>query len=393
MKLGIHKRRLANILLILPFFEPDCISFFESMDYLKIFFSISRVLVTFYMISQYFFGKKDYKIPIKIFAIYELSIIFVNIINGTIYMGFIVSCFNSIGFFILNYYLFFKSPLEYFKSYKKLMGLFLIVNFIFQIIYPNGIVPERLGDNRIWLLGTKNGVTTFAIIFLLAYFSSYLLENGKVGVEEKLILIYMTIIMVYGRSTTLIIGITLFIGIFSCLSYLKISKRSFKVIVLIIIAFIGIIFCTELKNIIVSFIAEITGKDVTFSGRIAIWKQAFDYFKESPFVGKGIGLSFTPWTNGAVVFSAHSVYFELLSKYGIVPSILYIVMLTKGWVGLIRNKNQINNIAISFVTVFILISGFEAYNDYIRTFVIAYSSYILTLGDDRNFLKIMRRGN
>lgn len=393
MQLVISKRRVVMLLLILPFFEPVCISFFESMNYLEIFFSISRVLVTCYVIGQYYFNRKRYKMPIKLFMLYEVGIILVNFINKTIYFGFVVSCFTSLGFFMLNYYLFSESPVDYFKSYVKLMGLFLVINFVCQITYPNGFILDRVGDNRIWFLGTKNGVTTYAMIFLVSYFSYYLLQYGKI--KKKLLLSIMIIIIAYGDSMTMIIGIVVFFILLLCLKCLKVSKRDFKIIVLLFSICVAIIFFSDLRNVIINFVTSVTGKDITFSGRVEIWKQAFQFFISSPWIGQGIGLSFSPWTNGVVVYSAHSVYLELLSKYGIIVGSMYILMIGKGWIGLIKNKNRINNIGISFVTVFILISGFEAYDDYMRTFVIAYTGYILMLCNNKDLFlpnkKIERR--
>lgn len=371
-RLKINKQEVLYFLLLIPFFEPGCIgSFIEYNINTSLYnaigtvFALGRYLVScigFILFIKEFTSRKNststlFNLLIVITLFSTLS----NIINKTS-LNAILSGAYEIGFICICETLASKGYKKFIHVQLALLGVLSFLGATSILIFPHGFNHAKYTFFAIYFLGSKNASINIYIIFILAYLGYQYEKNKKLSIKGLIILTLFLITGFLTESGSTIVCLIILMAYYALriVSFDKFSIRPWipfaGVAFAIVVIYIGTNF-----NFINSIVTTL-GRDLSFSGRTALWDDALSYFRSSPIFGVGIEAKFHNYS-GVIQHSAHSQYLDRLAKYGIIAFILFIVVIIRTEKKLCIAKNR--NIASVFgliYTVYVLKMGFDTYD-------------------------------
>lgn len=263
------------------------------------------------------------------------------------------------------------------KQFKRTLIVFdylcifmLIANLVTLLLFPNGIWTDviRAGYSRagyIFGIGNAFSYYIFPIIFILLI-SSICVEGKKyinffgifIGIitlllgtssTGKLIAILFVMLVLAGRTREFLKWIT--------------WKRLFVIYALIwlfVVVFQNIEFISQP-------IAQLVGKDSTFSERAYIWQQSIYMISKHPIFGSGYVSGGGVIAIGSATYSSHNVILQVLIERGLVGLFLLIIVIMKAMKDIydLQKVNKKYGYYIS-ISVFSILMTFlmEAYSVY-----------------------------
>lgn len=332
MKINIKK---FDYVFSVGFFIMHSSSAFEELIFYK-----NYILLICYL---YFFIRIIYSILHRKKINYDLILIFI-----------IIFCFvstfwsfDSSTTIVQSIYLFAQSIVVIFIAnvfnWKDVFKLLLVSGLIITVcsygvvyLYPEIGISHTVGQYGLWkgVFTHKNNLGNVMVFYvMLNYFIIY--NSNKLA--SKIIMFFIiclqiNLILKSGSTTALVLlmfitVLFIFLVILKCLKnlYLRISIISCSISFLILGIFI------LLNNI--DNIMDFLGKDLTFSGRVSIWKTGIDLIKNRWLLGYGYKGTFTEnsyFYNEFIknitipVNSLHSGYLEILSYIGVIGSIFVV---------------------------------------------------------------------
>lgn len=337
MKIKVNLNVIYIMFVMLAFFEPPSLQFVSWGDTVARALWLIRVLLSIFYIFKVFFSYKIEKIDIFV-VIFLASQILSAQQTDTLYLGYLSGQLTALGLYSFLKYNFLSQPKVVITGIFSVFLIFILYQIFTQLRFPTGFdILHPYGDNREYFLGRKNALTPY-LVFTMGCF--YLLTNKmsrRLSFSEIIFLILGSFVSFLSNSSTAILCFALFVffrfwGLRDVVSnaYLKITLISYAVISFLILS---------AQSSFFTFITGIFGKDITFSGRLSIWQQAIALLKQNPLFGNGLNLTFTPWTNGVVVNTAHNYLLDLLARFGVITGILFIFIL----ISFILGKNRITN--------------------------------------------------
>ncbi len=286
-------------------------------------------------------------IVLVLFSIYEL---FAALYNGTVSFGILFAIyfrFISIVYIIKSYQ---KKDYAFIRSLSWLLNILLIINL--PSIFGSLNLPEY---QKVFLLGGKNSLAIVAVSSMFFNYLNTLIFSSKISKWGYLIMaLDLITLFLSGSSTGMFVGIIMLLFVFLGEHF----NIRFRYYVLVYAVFLCFIFNTKLIENIPFLYNYITGslnKNLTFTGRTAIWDHSLHYISNN-FFGYGRGndiiVSFT-----GTVSECHNAFLELLLASGIPGLVLFIVFLfdcvdTRGK----KMKNKALNICF-FAIFAILVLG------------------------------------
>ncbi|PCJ98636.1 MAG: hypothetical protein COA45_07935 [Zetaproteobacteria bacterium] len=235
----------------------------------------------------------------------------------------------------------------YIKSYPAaqslLIELFLlsaaITATILLIISINEIITPHTNTLTMWRLegfGRAHNSNLAGLLYGVALLCFLFFKPKALAIfHNKLFRIFCILVVTAAFTLTLSRGAFIgFIGAFIlsiCVKLYTTKNIDRKAIALTVVTILSLSFA-----LIVVF-PDITEYMVNrgATGRIEIWMMALEQYKESPWIGRGIGTEFTyniphpylPISVGHV----HSLYFSTLLHLGIIGSVLFLTLLVSVW--------------------------------------------------------------
>lgn len=258
----------------------------------------------------------------------------------------IIRCINKVGV------LFSIVTLSYY-----MLGI-ISTKFVFngngQIKY--GVLLDRNTPRLITLASLDPNIS--CITLSMFFFMFKLGEKNKINKFGKYITL-LCIILTMSRGAYLAVVIAFFIEyIFNKDNKTKkisFFKNSIKILFLIFAVFL--IFKIFSDNMIVRYI--IARFDTAFSdggsGRVVLWKKAFEIFSEKPFFGVGINKLHTYLGNVHV----HNTYLQVLGETGLIGFIIYMIFMSsilEKSINIAKIKRE--NIVFVSLTVCLLVQSF-----------------------------------
>lgn len=222
---------------------------------------------------------------------------------------------------------------------------------------------------KTFFLGFDNGnVTIILPTLLITYMYCYIINKNDRSplVYFSWILTVASLILIGSAAST--VGLVVF-------AILMFSKK-YDIIHLInkrtMLVAIGLVFflviVLRLQSIFSGFVVGVLGKDLSFTGRVALWDKAIRGVSQNYLFGHGVN----PTAQRAYFFgvsSAHNEVLDMLYQDGIVGFLLYLNMFYQ-YMKNRRNRIEANLKSFSskldmMVFSFLLIMQFESYNSYI----------------------------
>lgn len=280
MKLKKFSLSFFVLFLLVPFIAPE---YLLRIHLLSSAFKFWKIFVGFFSFIL-LFKRKQISLVLVLLTFFYCVIIISAVFHGYS----VIDYFNGIALLWLIDYLTINKEMreKFYFSYKCLFTIFVAINVLTMVLYPNGLYYTSVyGFN--WFLGYKNVLIRRILPYILVLFISS--KNRKMYNYEKFGLFCSILSIVLSKSFNGYVGLTIFF-----ISYFVFSKNDglFKKISLskMFIWYCVLDFIMIKYNLILRFSKFITAtleKNGSMLGRINIWAISMNLIKASPVIGYG----------------------------------------------------------------------------------------------------------
>ena len=359
MKIKINKDFIIIIMLLIPIFEPQLFTQFNSTTAIYI---IMNIFELFYLIL-----KTNKHIPkLFIFWIAIRLYLFVICLMNNNFSG--ILNFGYLSLQVANLILLFNFCYKKNKLQVLIEGIatisfvLLLINYISLLLFENGIIPTSYWDNHdndVYFLGIKTKITYYVFPAIAASIS---IKNPFKRKKWFFLNIIISTLNILDKNIST--GILFLLGLI--VIYFFKNKNRLNPKILLLIGF-GIQFCIvyfKVYNLFSFIIVDILHKSINLSSRIYIWNNAIEYIKNSnifnQLFGYGVfkGYAFVPYDSS--IWQPHSQMLELLASGGIVGLLLMIGFLCFT-VSKMQKGNETLNMLVLMTFLIIILSSVELY--------------------------------
>lgn len=381
-------------LIIFSFFKPVCLSFLSNFVIIDKIYDVTRIIFSLFIIVYSFIKLKYVTKTIFLLICFELILVMSTMLSNGNLMAILVQSVSILSMCILLDYFIQKDRTEIFKYFFIVLFLLVIIDFVFDLLYPSGLGLDDVYWTPYYFLASKNGYAKYYIPLIIFSALTYKNENKKLGLLfyiSIIIMIYKTIRL---ESTTTLLGviistILLLINQFKTKIAINISKVLIisSIIITFILCFLGL--NSFFNDILSKFVSE--DKLSNFIAREEIWEQAVKMFLNRPFYGYGY-----PNDGGFINYHGKQMYshngiLEILLYGGILALFMFIFLLIKSFS--IKNKRfeilsspfiiglatffvmMIDETYISSISFYLFIVGFASLNNKQHFLLLMENSY------------------
>jgi len=217
------------------------------------------------------------------------------------------------------------------------LGFLVVVNALFILLslqtHPSGYFQSNDPDAMagVWLLGHKNQLRNWIIPCISL---SHLLDGvrGKDTTVRTLFVTLVGILSAYYSDSATTFAVLLVFSAVLLLSLMSNRGKSTLLDPVVGSVFTAVAFfaCVFLRNVpfLGSVIENALGRDASFTGRTSIWDDAISWISEEPLGTGYFTASHSRLMNNAgwIVNHAHDAYLDTMLKYGLLGSIIFIVL-------------------------------------------------------------------
>lgn len=390
-KKEIHLSFSVIVLLLLPFFEPDCIKYLFPFG--SFVFNLCLVVAAVFVVFLYVLNGDVSRIMFAIIA-FEASLATSTILNSGDILTMTKNVVKIISFCMLIEIGVRQTPKNLIRALIFVLGIECAVNSITILVFPNGMYSyiERITPEIAW--GSTNnfflGYDNMHFLYLFPFLCTALIYAGhrKVRKGIQIIMVMLFCATVYVTwSVASVISITIFIFLFLAYEFHMPTKLlKWRNYLLIIFAgFLGLV-VFRVQNLFEGFIVGVMRKDITLTGRTYVWDKALHYFSQKPLLGGG-RLSRTQNYLIYGLSHQHDMFLRILCESGIVGFICFLVILLSIGKSLKKSSQNRDRFLLSltlfcFLIVF-LTEAFDDLTSMFGLFIMAYHIRSLTEGLDK----------
>lgn len=329
----LNRKSIINALLLIPFFELFTFElligkniFPQFFSLLTTLFSVARIIITGIVVADYIYRKKWPKmITVWGIAGYGFTCILVSMVNGSVYATYIIGSFTYVGLALLCERMISESVSGFNKGCILLFGFYSIVNALMTFVMPNGFFDAVYKMNALYFLGSKNSAYFYYLVFMYFYVFDSLREKKRQP-QFGILVVLMLLLSVYlcdSNNALVCLLVPLLYLIVLSLGHGVYKLANAKMLFGLNVFAAWFIVATT-NNPVIQKIVQLLGRNATYSGRDVQWQQAIEMFIENPLWGNGIFSRFQ-LRDGTWSEHAHSVYLDMLAKYGIVPFVIFVL--------------------------------------------------------------------
>ncbi|CDA16250.1 o-antigen polymerase [Clostridium sp. CAG:571] len=345
-KLNTNKIFLI-ILLLFPFYKPDCLTSFYYINYI---YTLMSIAVFTFLFIIYIKKMKINKFDILIWLFYGILMISTFLNEGSM-LKVISDLSLNIGIVLLANLFLKENKLEFLKALSIYFYALLILNTISIVVFPNGIAQTEYLKTPIYLIGIDN---RFAFTYLpgLCIIAIYdYLINKKFTKFTYIYFLATYITFLYFWSAGALVAETLFIIFYILVYKFKKKKLVNKYFPTVIILFFTLVIF-RLQNLFKYIIVNVLHKDLTLSSRTLIWDKVIEIISEHKILGIGVQKSNTMIALISA-YHSHSYFLNIMLQAGIIGIIIYIIIVFKVFKRLNNNRENFISQIIAF-SLFVL---------------------------------------
>lgn len=222
---------------------------------------------------------------------------------------------------------------SYIDTLKYLLLFMVLIDFVTQIIYPNGMYKTDNYDLN-WFLGYKTQRLSYSFPMLLMFVYSSYKKTGEISKFSYAVslLVFFNSYLSQSIGCTLVVLIFILLNI--ALKYKRINLSKFIAVCLnpkLAIVVYTFVLYTMLFVSQAEWIQSILlklGKSSDFSGRGTIWKVCLQLFKKYPIFGTGHLLNddYRTMAHFNEASNAHNAIITIMLEGGIICLLLYILL-------------------------------------------------------------------
>ncbi len=376
-------REIVYMLLLIPLMKPE---YFDQIPLLDTAFNIMRILSAIVILLIFFRGRKHIDAFMLFMLLYWAEFFLITVAKeGDIYVCFAKSS-SCISLLMLLKIMLDDEPRMCFRVLLPVLEILLYVNLITIIIFPEGMYTtvdssivhtEILTEN--WFLGMDNAQAPFyALGITVSVLKDYRKTGSKSLSLRSLALIFVCVTSVAIRwQATAVVGMALILLALIIPGLLKkasgfLNARTY--LILIGIFFFAIVFF-HVQDHLSFLITDVLHKDITFSGRTAIWERTVNIISKSPWTGWGLQPSSWGWAHIGH-WHAHNIFLQVLMCGGILLLVPFLSTILLSAKKLMKAKSTYAGAFLSAVLLsMLLMNQLEVYGSAIwfAVFLFAYN--------------------
>lgn len=327
-KLAIRKDSLLLIFLVLPFFMSNQIIKILNLNSLL---TVWRLFSFTYIIAAYVHIKKlPSKLTMLLLGLWNILMISSILSENSVYAAFmkILTLFTFI--FIVDYFLH-KSVIGCLNGLLIIFEFLIYLNLLCIILFPKSF--NGGGHEKIWLLDNYAAQLKWFLPGLCTSFAYSRFAKNKARFYRLFIAIILSSVL--SGSATLAATTFLLVLLWN---YVRKGKINIKIKhgIVISLVFLVCVVVLRMQNYFAFIIERLLHRNLSFTGRTAIWNSSLYMFKNRPIIGYGYWVypRMTDWAadlytsiNGEAVAShAHCQYLHFLIQGGIIFLICFVLL-------------------------------------------------------------------
>lgn len=282
-KLCFPVSRIITFLFIISFFRP---TIFEKYNITNNFFNALLVLSLFLCFMDIFRRHMRVYSIFLVFSMLFYSVMLVSTyINNASLSRTLMYVLIGLGAVIVAVYIIKLEFINSAKLMRRLLWLYLIINIITVIIFPNGITQTGNSNAAVYFLGQP---TRYAYFYLPALLFCCLEDEYKYGhLSRNTLVLYIICLITLIQAWTVGSSLTMiFLGVWFFFHDIKLFNNAVY-FVCQIGAHIGLVYYS-IQDVFSTFITVYLHKDMTLSSRTQIWQHALNEIGQSPLWGVGV---------------------------------------------------------------------------------------------------------
>lgn len=355
------KKKSFLFFLIFPYFNPLALKYIPKLNILYNVIQGWKLIAIICILIAYLLRGRISSV-IGMIIILEVISILSSLFNGVYELKVFSNAVIAISMAMLTEIAIKINFKKFCDVYFQIIATLLIINFIFCIIYPNGLTMATLyttWGNPIYFLSIDNGMIREMIpLLVMANYKKSKMTNSKICIQYYSIIFVSLMTLVIVDSTTGIITYLIFSGLLILYSEVLKEKYSYKILAILYIAFMLLIVLMGSEIEIINSIIRIFGRSTTFTGRTFLWKKAIQKIVEKPLIGYG-------YTSGNIAiwggyYSSHNMFLEMLLQNGFIFLILFILL---NYIAFVRCKKasvQYFNLVFGGIFAYLLVGLMES---------------------------------
>ena len=215
------------------------------------------------------------------------------------------------------------------KVVRDITLIFYIINIVSIILFPNGIPSISEGKFYPWYIyGNVNATIKYVMPGLCTSLILDSKKNKTVSIFSLILIVGViaTALTVYFSATAVIADIIVVIWVLGYKQFKNKTWNKYAFVYIILFAFgVIVVFGSGGSNLL-SYISSIFNKDVTLSGRTALWARAFSSFIKNPIYGYGYKSFYELERVLGNGYGCHNYYLDMLFQRGVIGLGLILIM-------------------------------------------------------------------
>lgn len=323
-KIPLFNSSFFILFVILPYIKPSSLQLIApSIDSL---FDAWKILSMIIAVGLYLYNKKLSKIILSI-GIYEVFLLISTIANSGDYRKALISCATILSFSMFVELAVKNNSKTFFYSIFFIYFVFVFINFILMLIYPNGLAVDNYYGNTYHFLANDNALSPIFIpvMAIICIYSEYQHKSLTPSSIMLLIMIAVTVIITWSATGVMMwfIMMAYILFIYKKIPMPILNMRLYFIafaVLQVMIVFLRV------QDIFAYIIEDILGKNITFTGRTIIWDSATELIKYKPWLGYGVyeGLGLI-WYYNKYMY-AHNGVLEVLLQGGVITLIAFVAV-------------------------------------------------------------------
>lgn len=362
---------LQNIIMFIGcvfLIKPTCLPYIYDGKLNRI-YMVLHIITCIATILAYMIRGRISKINIMITLYYAYQIVITIIRQGdvssllSVSLGFVCICLFSEMFFE-------KNGIDFINILSLVLEIYVYINFLTLIVYPNGIYKTVSTDNpNNWFLGYKNQLINFILPVLCFSIINlyYNKKQSKVHKTFRMLFLYsvaITTSFVLWSAGTMVV-VFLMVMFLAFHKFFNPKWFNFRNCFVVNCAMTFSIVVLRVQNAFSFIIVDVLGKDITFTGRTFIWDKALRYVYENPIFGNGVEFySFryikmrmdSTWLTGYAALHSHCRFLEVVYRGGVILLAIYVFILVMTVKSLMAFKNTMFSKTLA-ISIFAYMTG------------------------------------
>lgn len=262
---------------------------------------------------------------------------------------------------------------ELMTALSFIYGAFIFLNFITDIMYPQGLYKARTsGYHAAHLLGDDNALIYVILPGIICMVCSSLKKYQRIRwyVWLAMIVSEYTLIKIWSASAM----VCLFLTIVMIIYMIHLGRFNPKLLLVgTVLAILGAFLATS-SPFIKKFVEDILHKDITFHGRASLWAQAYDMFRNNPVLGTG-----GYYQNGSFLinqystthYPSHTPFLQIMIDGGAIALAFFVIITVKGYINTARNKGNFGACVLAIGMTCMLINYITEHAEFHHFVIIA----------------------